>query len=321
MEAGGRGNRKSLTKVSDVDETIAAVRSFNRTVTERVGALNDHYLARDRPLGQARVLWELGDTGCEVRVLRARLGLNSGYLSRLLRSLEAAGLVTVGPTDTDGRVRAAHLTAQGRIERDLLDRRGDDLARSMLDPLTDTQRRRLVTAMADVERLLTAGLIDVKVVDPDHSKAAYCLRQYFDELDGRFHSGFDPSASLPADPGEMRLPAGLFLLATLRSEPIGCGALKFHGHQPTELKRMWVAPSARGLGVGRRLLTELEQRAAEHGACTIRLETNTTLTEAIAMYRSAGYHEVDAFNDEPYAHHWFEKQVAPRRPEQRPVHA
>ncbi len=97
-----------------MDETIAAVRSFNRTVTERVGALNDHYLARDRPLGQARVLWELGDTGCEVRVLRARLGLNSGYLSRLLRSLEAAGLVTVGPTDTDGRVRAAHLTAQGR---------------------------------------------------------------------------------------------------------------------------------------------------------------------------------------------------------------
>ena len=304
-----------------MDESIAAVRSFNRTVTERVGALNDHYLARDRPLGQARVLWELGDTGCEVRVLRARLGLNSGYLSRLLRSLEAAELVTVGPTDTDGRVRAAHLTAQGRIERDLLDRRSDDLARSILDPLTDTQRRRLVTAMADVERLLTAGLIDVKVVDPDHPQAAYCLRQYFDELDGRFHSGFDPSASLPADPGEMRLPAGLFLLATLRSEPIGCGALKFHGDRRRSSSGCGSHRPPAGWAWGGDYSRELEERAAEHGTCTIRLETNKTLTEAIAMYRSAGYHEVDAFNDEPYAHHWFEKHVAPSRPEQRPEHA
>ncbi len=137
------------------------------------------------------------------------------------------------------------------------------------------------------------------------------LRRYFAELDDRFHSGFDPAASLPADRDEMRLPAGLFLLATLRGEPIGCGALKFHGDQPSELKRMWVAPTARGLGVGRRLLDELERCAAEHGASIIRLETNDALVEAIAMYRSAGYDEVDAFNDEPYAHHWFEKQLVP----------
>ena len=270
--ANGRpGIRKSLTKASDVDETIAAVRSFNRTVTERVGALNDQYLSATGRSAKPECCGSSATLAAKCVCCRLGFGLNSGYLSRLLRSLKAAGLVTVGPTDTDGRVRAAHLTAQGRTERDLLDRRSDDLARSILDPLSDAQRRRLVTAMADVERLLTAGLIDVNVADPDHPKAAYCLRQYFDELDGRFRSGFDPSASLPADPGEMRLPAGLFLLATLRSEPVGCGALKFHGHQPTELKRMWVSPSARGLGIGRRLLTELEQRAAEHGTCPIRL--------------------------------------------------
>jgi ribosomal protein S18 acetylase RimI-like enzyme len=70
---------------------------------------------------------------------------------------------------------------------------------------------------------------------------------------------------------------------------------------------MWVAPSVRGLGRGRRLLTELETHAAAHGARTLRLETNRTLDEAIALYRSAGYREVAPFNAEPYAHHWFEK--------------
>ena len=72
---------------------------------------------------------------------------------------------------------------------------------------------------------------------------------------------------------------------------------------------MWVSTSARGLGVGRRLLSELERHAAEHGAHAIRLETNKTLVEAISLYRSAGYGEVAAFNDEPYADHWFEKRL------------
>jgi ribosomal protein S18 acetylase RimI-like enzyme len=74
---------------------------------------------------------------------------------------------------------------------------------------------------------------------------------------------------------------------------------------------MWVAPAVRGLGLGRRLLTEIEARAAAHGARTIRLETNGALTEAIGLYRATGYREVDAFNDEPHAHHWFEKTLDP----------
>ena len=72
---------------------------------------------------------------------------------------------------------------------------------------------------------------------------------------------------------------------------------------------MWIAPAARGLGVGRRLLGELERYAREAGATVIRLETNRALSEAIVLYRRAGYVEVDAFNDEPYAHHWFEKHL------------
>ena len=85
--------------------------------------------------------------------------------------------------------------------------------------------------------------------------------------------------------------------------------MKFHGVEPAELKRMWVSSTVRGLGVGRRMLRELEQQAAAHGVVTVHLETNRYLTEAIALYRSAGYHEVAAFNDEPYADHWFEKHL------------
>jgi DNA-binding MarR family transcriptional regulator/GNAT superfamily N-acetyltransferase len=294
---------------------VAQVRRFNRIVTQRVGALDDRFLARARPLGEARVLWEIGSDGCDVRSLRARLDLDSGYLSRLLRSLEADGLITVEASATDKRVRTAHLTAAGTAELAVLDRRSDELASSLLEPLGVPQRERLVAAMGDVERLLTATMVEIGPVEPSHPDAEYCLGEYFAELDRRFDAGYDPERGISAHPDELRPPAGLMLLARLRSEPVGCGALKFHGHDPTEIKRMWVAGSARGLGLGRRLLEALEEQAAQHGASVVRLETNGTLTEAIAMYRSTGYVEVEAFNDEPYAHHWFEKHLTPLTPD------
>jgi DNA-binding MarR family transcriptional regulator/GNAT superfamily N-acetyltransferase len=288
---------------------VAQVRRFNRVVTQRVGALDDRFLARDRPLGEARVLWEIGPVGCDVRALRERLGLDSGYLSRLLRSLEASGLATVQADASDRRVRVARLSAAGVAERALLDGRSDELAASFLAPLSDAQRARLVAAMGDVERLLTAALVQIAPADPAHPHARHCLGEYVAELDRRFEAGFDPARSISAAAPELRPPAGLLLVASLHGEPVGCGALKFHGTEPTEIKRMWVAASARGLGVGRRLLAELEAQAATAGSDVVRLETNGALTEAIALYRSAGYREVPAFNEEPYAHHWFEKRL------------
>jgi DNA-binding MarR family transcriptional regulator/GNAT superfamily N-acetyltransferase len=285
---------------------VAQVRRFNRIVTQRVGALDDRFLARDRPLGAARVLWEIGEDGCEVRVLRERLELDSGYLSRLLRRLEAAGLVVVEQGERDRRVRVARLSPAGRAERAVLERRSDELAISLLQPLGEAQRTRLVEAMAEVERLLTATIVRIAPVDPAHPHARHCMHAFAEEVDRRFERGFDPARSSSATDAELRPPAGLVLVATLHSEPVGCGALKFHPGEPTLLKRMWVAERARGLGLGRRLLAELEARAA---ADVIRLETNRVLTEAIALYRSSGYVEVDPFSDEPYAHHWFEKRL------------
>ena len=288
---------------------LAQVRSFNRVVVQSVGALEDHYLSRRLPLGEARVLSEIGPDGCDVRRLRSRLELDSGYLSRLLRSLEASGLATVRPSEDDRRVRTARLTRKGRAERQLLDRRSDELAQSFLEPLSDRDRRRLVAAMAEVERLLTAGLVRLDVADPVERDAQFCLGEYVAELGRRFETGFDPARSISAAAPELRPPAGLFLVARLHGEPVGCGALKFHNRRPAELKRMWVSPSTRGLGLGRRLLGELERLAREHGVRMLRLETNASLLEAIALYRSAGYAEVAPFNEEPYAHHWFEKQI------------
>ena len=95
-------------------------------------------------------------------------------------------------------------------------------------------------------------------------------------------------------------------------ESLGCGVVKAIGPRVASLKRMWVADSARGLGIGRRMLEALEAQARELGLTTLRLETNKALSEAIALYRSAGFREVARFNDDPYAHHWFEKRLASR---------
>jgi DNA-binding MarR family transcriptional regulator/GNAT superfamily N-acetyltransferase len=289
------------------DPALAQVRRFNRVVTERVGALSDRFLGGDRPLGEARLLWEIGVEGCEVRLLRARLALDSGYLSRLLRSLEADGLVEVSTAGTDMRTRVARLTAAGQRERGTLDKRSDRLAESLLEPLSARQQDRLLAAMRDVERLLTAPSVEINPADPEHPDAQYCLSEYVAELNRRSTRGFDPSVGATALPHEVRPPAGQFFVAYLHGEPIGCGAVKHHADAPAEIKRMWIAPRARGLGLGRRLLETLETCAFGAGARVARIETSSALSEALSLYRSAGWIEVPRFNDEPFADHWLEK--------------
>ena len=289
------------------DELVATVRRFNRVVTERVGALQDRFLGFQGPLGEARLLWEIGADGCEIRLLRSRLGLDSGYISRLLRSLQDAGLVTVAEGAADRRIRVARLTAAGRRERAVLDDRSDALAASLLAPLSDAQQARLVTAMREVERLLIAASVEILPVDPEHPDARYCVAEYVAELNRRSDRGFDPSVGATALPHEVRPPAGAFFVAYLHGEPIGCGGVKHHADAPAELKRMWIAPTARGLGLGRRLLETLETCARDGGAHVLHIETSAVLHEALALYRATGWSEVAPFNDEPFADHWLEK--------------
>ncbi len=300
-----------LTMVREIPpDDVALVRRFNRTVTERIGALEESFLGRDRPLGASRLLWEVGEDGADLHELRDRLGLDSGYASRLVRRLEREGLVAVEAHPDDRRRRRLRLTAAGLAEVRELDRLSDLAAAEMLGGVPAGRRGRLLAAVAEVERSLRAALMDIDVKDPRHPDVVRCFARYAEELDARFDGGFDAGKSISADPEELTPPAGYCVVARLRGVPVGCGALKLHGTAPAELKRMWVDPSTRGLGVGLRLLESLEALARESGVRVLRLETNHALGEAIELYRGAGFAEVAPFNDEPYAHHWFEKVLS-----------
>jgi DNA-binding MarR family transcriptional regulator/N-acetylglutamate synthase-like GNAT family acetyltransferase len=278
-------------------DEVAQVRSFNRLITRQVGALEERYLGH-RPLGELRVLFEIGSAGATPRDVRARLGLDSGYLSRLIGALERDGLVERHPNPADRRTALLRLTASGREEMDELDAASDDLARQVLAPLTPEQRERLLRAQAEVRRLLAVSMVAIERADPASADARWCLGHYFAELAERFEEGFEPARTLPADHPDV------FLIARIDGQPAGCGALKGH-----EILRMWVDRAHRGLGIAGRLLAELEREAAERGHATVRLYTNRALAEAQAMYRSRGYIEVERFNDDPYANHFFEKAL------------
>jgi len=142
-------------------ESISILRSFSRSVTRRVGVFTDRFLGMDRPLAEARLIFEIGRDGSDLPKLRAKLGFDSGYLSRLLRSLEQQGFIAVVPLERDHRIRRASLTPRGHRELRELDRRGDEFAGSILAPLTEAQRERLTRAMEEVERLLRLSAITI----------------------------------------------------------------------------------------------------------------------------------------------------------------
>lgn len=289
---------------------VAQVRRFNRLVTQRAGALDDHFLGRDRPLGASRLLYEIGAQGADLRDLRRRLGLDSGYVSRLVAGLERKGLVRVSRGEQDRRVRLVRWTAAGRREVAAINRRSDRAAAQILEALPPGQRDRLVAAMAEVCRLLQGAGLRIERVSPASPDARWCVARYFEELDRRFESGFDPAAAVPLDEAAMIPPRGAFLVGSVDGEPVACGGVKTLAPGVGYLKRMWVAESMRGLGVGRRMLGALEGEARSLGLTTLRLETNRALPEAIQLYRSAGFREIPAFNADPYGDHWFEKSLA-----------
>jgi DNA-binding MarR family transcriptional regulator/GNAT superfamily N-acetyltransferase len=292
-------------------DTVDALRSFNRSFTQRIGVLDDSFLGSGRPLGQARLLFEIGPgDGTTTRELRQRLGLDSGYLSRLLRELEAEGSVVVATDPDDGRRRVVRLTPHGRTEWEELDRRSDELAGKLLQPLSDRQRVDLARALEQADRLLRAATVTFDEVDPTSPVARACMTAYFAELDRRFPHGFDPGDALAGGAQGMAAPLGTFVVARSDARAVACGGVVGLDAATGEIKRMWVDADWRGLGLGQRMLADLERRAAALGHTRVVLDTNGTLTEAIAMYARSGYTEIERYNDNPYAQHWFEKRLA-----------
>lgn len=291
-------------------DPVARLRSFNRTVTRRIGALDESYLARGRPLGEARLLFEIGSGGtADLSELRQRLGLDSGYLSRLLRSLERQGLVEVHRKADDGRAREIALTGTGLEEFRAYDTLSDNLVATILAPLSDAQRERLVLAAGEVERLLRAASVKIAIEPAEGAEAAWCLDRYFAELARRFENGFEVDLGGGADPADMTPPNGWFVIARLDGRPVGCGVLKRLDATTGEIKRVWCDEDARGMGVATRIMDRLETLARDAGFDRVRLDTNRALSEAHALYRKRGYAGIDRYNDNPYAHHWFEKRL------------
>jgi DNA-binding MarR family transcriptional regulator len=284
-------------------DDVARVRRFNRFVTRQVGALYDRYLGH-RPLGESRVLFEIGERGATPRDVRARLGLDSGYLARLIRALRRDGLVEERPDPADRRTKRLCLTAAGRAELAELDRVSDGLARAVLAPLTAEQRERLLHAQAEVTRLLAISMLTIDREEETSADARWCLGHYFAELRERFEERFEPGRTLPSE-------GAVFLIARLNGQPAACGALKTLEPGLGEILRMWVDHPHRGLGLGAQMLDALERESAALGHRAVRLYTNRSLDEAKAMYRSRGYVEIPRYNDDPYANHWFEKPLTP----------
>jgi DNA-binding MarR family transcriptional regulator/GNAT superfamily N-acetyltransferase len=287
-------------------ESTAVLRRFNRSYTQRIGALDESFMGLGLPLGSARLLFEIGaEEKPTVQRLRARLGLDSGYLSRLLRSLEERDLVAVEPDPADRRRRLVRLTARGRRTRTKLDDRSEELAARLVAPLSDRQRARLSEALATADLLVRAATVDLEQVDPTDPDARTAVERYFAELDRRFDTGFDPGEG--DDPELYRPPRGTFVVARSDGDPVACGAVQPIDERTAEIKRMWVHDDWRGAGLGARMLRRLEDDARSSGYDVVRLDTNSALTEAIAMYERAGYHHIGRYNDNPYARAWFEK--------------
>jgi DNA-binding MarR family transcriptional regulator/GNAT superfamily N-acetyltransferase len=288
-------------------DPVSRVRRFNRAVTREAGALDGSFLGRGRPLGPARVLNAIGRGRTDVADIRDYLDLDSGLMSRLLRALEDEGLVATMPHRDDARRRTAKLTRTGRREFNAYEAISNSRAELLLGRHIHSQA--LLAAMDLIASAFGRGNIGIDAVNPATKEAQYCLGEYYGELARRFTGGFDVSRSRDPDVADMIAPRGVFLVAMSDGLPVGCVGLKGNGGELAEVKRLWVAPAARGLGLGRRLMASAESAARDTAIKVLRLDTNSALPEALKLYRSTGWAEIDRFNDDPYPDVFFEKRL------------
>ena len=288
-------------------DPVSRIRRFNRAVTAEVGALDTSFLGRGRPLGAARVLNAIGQGRGDVGELRDYLGLDSGLTSRLLRGLEDEGLIKTVPHPDDARRHVAKLTSAGRRELEAYEALSNAQAQALL--ARHAKPDALLAAMDLVAAALGRRRISIERTDPRSEAARYCLGEYYGELSRRFKGGFEVSLSRDPDAADMIAPRGAFFVAMSDGLPLACVGLKGHGGETAEIKRLWVSPSARGLGIGRRLMDAAEEAARSLSIKLLRLDTNSALAEAGQLYRSTGWTEIERFNDDPYPDLFFEKQL------------
>ncbi|MCC8976356.1 MarR family transcriptional regulator, partial [Bradyrhizobium brasilense] len=221
-------------------DPVSRVRRFNRAVTSAVGALDTSFLGRGRPLGAARVLNAIGHGRADVGEIRDYLGLDSGLMSRLLRSLEDEELIETTANGDDARRRVARLTAAGKREFNAYEAISNRQAKDFL--ARHSQREALLAAMDLIASALGRDGTALDEMDPRSDAARYCLGEYYAELARRFEKGFDVKLSRDPEARDMVRPRGSFIVAMSDGLPTGCVGLKGSSSGFAEIKRLWVAP-------------------------------------------------------------------------------
>jgi DNA-binding MarR family transcriptional regulator/GNAT superfamily N-acetyltransferase len=289
-------------------DAVARLRRFNRAVTREAGALDTSFLGRGRPLGAVRVLVMVRPEGTDVALIRDRLGLDSGLMSRFLRSLEREGLIATANDPKDRRRRIARLTDAGRVELAAYDAIGHARAARLIDR-AGPRAAELVAAMDLIATLLNRDQLEILPADPDSPEVTFCWQSYFAELVAAVPAARPDMFALP-DPGadSYRPPRGRCLVAWSDDLPVGCVALRPLDGDTAEVKRLWVHASARGQGLARRLMTAIEDEARAMGSTMLKLDTNSALAEAITLYRRTGWADIPPYTGAP-ADTWMGKRL------------
>jgi DNA-binding MarR family transcriptional regulator/N-acetylglutamate synthase-like GNAT family acetyltransferase len=281
----------------DFDRRVGDVRHFNRFWTRQIGVLREEYLESPFSLTEVRVLYELAH-GEETTAseLGEELGLDAGYLSRILRGLEKHGLIHRRPSEADGRRRLLRLTDRGREAFAPLDARSRSEIGAMLGGMSITGQERLVGAMRTIERLLSARPEPVVpyLLRPHqpgdmgwvvHRHGVLYAREYgwderFEalvaEIVAKFIQQYDPSVER-------------CWIAERDGEIVGCVFLVRASQEIAKLRLLLVEPEARGLGIGSRLVEECIRFARQAGYLKITLWTNDVLNSARRIYEGMGF--------------------------------
>lgn len=287
-------------------DPIARLRRFNRAVVREAGANDSSFLGRGRPLGVARVLYMVRKDGTDVAQIRAKLGLDSGLLSRFLRALERDHLIETTADPADRRRSIARLTPAGETEvAAYLDIIHAQASRTL--SRAGSRAEEVLAAMDMIASLLNRDQVEISPCDPDAPAAQACFAAYSALLAKQVFGDYVTKSRFP-EASSFLPPHGRLFVAWSDEMPVGCVGLRLLDERTGELKRLWVADHARGQGLGRRLMTVIEGEARNMGLATLKLETNSILTEALALYQVTGWMPTTPFTDPP-ADIWLAKAL------------
>jgi DNA-binding MarR family transcriptional regulator/GNAT superfamily N-acetyltransferase len=296
---------------SDLTSRVRAVRRFNRFYTRRIGVLHEGLLGGPLSLTEGRIIYELAQSADSTAAkLGNDLGLDAGYLSRILRGFQERGLIDRRPSATDGRTSVLSLTDAGRQAFAVVDARSQAEVGAMLEKLAVAEQRRLVAALDTAEVLLGGDRPEPRVpyiLRPHqpgdmgwvvHRQAVLYTQEYgwdeqfeamIAEIAARFIQQFDPKRER-------------CWLAEREGAVVGSVFLVRQSDEVAKLRLLYVEPDARGLGIGRRLVAECLRFARQTGYRRVTLWTNDILTAARRIYQQAGFLLVEEERHHSFGH-------------------